>query len=140
MKKLYKLLIYTVILVLICVCFAGCAGKATNNGSTAVYSEDTELGTGSKTINVDVIADGKTVTFTINTDKETLGEALTEHNLISGEQGSYGMYVKVVNGITADYVVNQTYWSLSEDGEPLQTGVDSTKISDGKHYEITLTK
>lgn len=140
MKKLYKLPIYTVILVLICVCFAGCAGKVTNNGSTAVYSEDTELGTGSKTINVDVIADGKTVTFTINTDKETLGEALTEHNLISGEQGSYGMYVKVVNGITADYDVNQTYWSLSEDGEPLQTGVDSTKISDGKHYEITLTK
>ena len=40
---------------------------------------------------------------TINTDKEILRDALEEHNLISGEQGAYGLYVKVVNGIKADY-------------------------------------
>ena len=69
-----------------------------------------------------------------------LGDALIEHNLISGENGPYGLYVKVVNGITADYDINQSYWSLSKDGEYLQTGVDVTEISDGEHYELTYTK
>ena len=47
---------------------------------------------------------------------ESIGErfardALIEHNLIEGEKGAYGLYVKKVNGITAevtDYVLTAT--------------------------------
>ena len=73
---------------------------------TATYDRDTELGEGAKTVTVKVIADEQELTFTIHTDKETLGDALLEHKLIDGEQGPFGLYIKAVNGIIADYDVD----------------------------------
>ena len=104
---------------------------------SATYRRDTELGKGAKTIYFEVKAGDDSVTFTIHTDKETLGDALLEHELIAGDEGAYGLYVKVVNGITADYDKDGHYWSLSENGEMVMTGVDSTPITDGAHYEFT---
>ncbi len=106
----------------------------------ATYRADKSFGKGEKTITVDVIVEDKSVTFTIKTDKETLGDALIEHKLIDGEEGPYGLYVKKVNGILADYDTDGYYWSLKKDGETCMTGVDSTNISDGEHYELVLTK
>ena len=57
----------------------------------AKYTADTELGTGAKTVQVEVKAEGKSITFTIHTDKEILGDALLEHDLIAGEEGAYGL-------------------------------------------------
>lgn len=138
MKKTIKFLVFTII----CVLITSCAGSSLEQDlwETATYKEDKEFGSGEKTILVAVSVDENLVTFKINTDKETLGDALIEHELISGENGPYGLYVKVVNGITADYDVNQSYWSLSKDGEYMQTGVDVTEISDGEHYELIYTK
>ena len=102
--------------------------------------EDTELGDGEKTIMVEVVAEDKSVTFTIHSDKSTLGEVLLEHTLIEGENGAYGLYVKKVNGILADYGKNKCYWGLYKNGESLMSGVDGVEISDGEHYEIVYTK
>ena len=107
---------------------------------SAVYTESQELGTGEKTITVYVIAEEKTVEFTVHTDKETLGEALIEHNLIAGENSSYGLYVKEVNGIYADYNTTKSYWGINKNGESLMTGVDAEKITDGDEYEFVYTK
>ena len=107
---------------------------------SATYLRDMEFGTGSKTVQVEVKAEGQSVTFTIHTDKETLGEALIEHNLIAGEEGAYGLYVKFVNGIEADYDKDKTYWSFYKNGEYMMTGVDTTVISDGEHYELSKEK
>ena len=85
-------------------------------------------------------AEEQSVTFTIKTDKEILGDALLEHDLIAGEEGDYGLYVKVVNGMTADYDVDQSYWAFYKDGEYMMTGVDGTEIADGEHYELVYTK
>ena len=138
MKKTIKFLVFTII----CVLITSCAGSGVEQDlwETATYKEDKEFGNGEKTILVAVGVEENLVTFKINTDKETLGDALIEHNLISGEKGPYGLYVKVVNGITADYDIDQSYWSLSKDGEYMQTGVDITVISDGEHYELIYTK
>lgn len=106
----------------------------------ATYVNDKTFGEGKTTIYVDVVADGKSVTFTLRTDAETLGAALIAENLIEGEDGQYGLYVKKVNGMTADYDVDGSYWSISKDGELLMTGVDGEKISDGAHYALTRTK
>ena len=108
--------------------------------ANATYLEDTSFGEGAKTVTVKVIVEDKSVTFTIKTDAKTLGEALLAHNLIAGEQGDFGLYVKVVNGITADYDVDQSYWGFSKNGEYMMTGVDGTDIADGEAYELTYTK
>ena len=63
-----------------------------------------------------------------------------EHKLISGEKGPYGIYVKMVNGMYADYDIDQSYWALTKDGESLQTAVDGTVIADGDHFEIVHIK
>lgn len=107
---------------------------------TAIYTEDAEIGSGEKTLTVKVIAEEKSVALTLHTDKDTLGDALTEHQLISGEQGAYGLYVKTVNGIYADYNTTKSYWSVNKNGEYMTVGVDSAEIQDGEAYEFVYTK
>jgi len=142
MRSILKTVIFSITMTMLCVVMAACSNqkKEENLWENAVYTEDTVLGEGEKSVMVEVAAQDKSVTFTINTDKENLEEALTEHNIVSGEKGAYGLYIKVVNGITADYNVNQSYWSLSKNGEYMQTGAGDTKISDGDKYELTYTK
>lgn len=98
-----------------------------------------ETQTGSKTITVEIIADGQdTVTKTIKTDAEFLRGALESvEGLIAGEESSYGLFVKTVNGLTADDA-KQQWWCFTKGGEELFTGVDSTPIADGDKFEITL--
>lgn len=105
----------------------------------ATYRRDVEFGKGAKTVYLVVKVGEDSVTFTVNTDKDMLGDALLEHSLISGEEGPYGLYVKQVNGITADYDVDGHYWSLEQDGTPLMTGVDSTPITNGAKYSFVYT-
>ena len=87
-----------------------------------------------------VKAEEKVVTFKINTDKKTVGDALSEHKLISGEKSAYGLYVKFVNGIEADYNKTKSFWAFSKNGESMMTGVDGEEITDGSHYEFVYTK
>ena len=120
--------------------FVACADvDKTGAWETATYDRNTELGEGAKTITVKVIAEEQELTFTIHTDKATLGEALLEHRLIDGDEGPYGMYIKKVNGIVADYDTDQTYWSLSKSGVDMMVGVDGAEIADGEQYEFTRT-
>ena len=106
----------------------------------AIYRRDKEFGKGSKTIVVEVEAEDQKVAFTIHTDKETVGDALMELDLIEGEEGAYGLYVKKVNGITADYDTDKHYWALYIDGEYAMSGVDSTEVKDGVTYRLVRTK
>ena len=106
----------------------------------ATHRRDKTFGDGATTVQLEVKVEELSVTFTIKTDKTTLGEALLEHGLIEGDQGAYGMYVKKVNGITADYDVDQAYWALYKNGEACMSGVDTTEIADGEHYEFIYTK
>ena len=110
----------------------------TGDWETAAYVRDREFGKGEKTITVKVVADGQELTFTIHTDKENLEDALVEHNLIDGDVDAFGMYIKKVNGIVADYDTDKTYWAITKDGEPT-LGAKSTLIADGDAYELTKT-
>ena len=125
-------------MLVILLCFASCGSK--NPWDDAIYKEDKTFGEGKTTVEVELTVNENNVTFTLKTDKTTLGDALTEHGLIEGEEGAYGLYVKKVNGITADYDIDKTYWAFYKDGVALLTGVDSTDISNGEHYEIVYTK
>ena len=105
----------------------------------AVYTQDKTFGNGEKTVMVTVVTDDNSVKFTLNTDKDTLGDALKEYGLIEGDNGSYGLYVKKVNGIRADYDSDKAYWAFFKDGSPLEAGVDSTQINSGDSFEIRYT-
>ena len=107
---------------------------------TAIHLENAELGEGAKTVTVEVEADGQSVALTLHTDKTTLGDALTDLGLIEGEMGAYGLYVKKVNGITADYDIDQSYWALYINGDYAMSGVDTTEITDGYAYRLTRAK
>lgn len=103
---------------------------------SATYRKDTTLGKGGTTLVVEVAAGDEVITFTVMTDKETVGAALLENRLIAGEDGDFGLYIKVVNGITADYDTDGCYWSFYIDGDYAMQGVDSTAIEEGVTYRL----
>ena len=91
-----------------------------------------------KTITFEVShLDGTANSFTLMSNCETLGELLEANELIAGEDGPYGLYVKTVDGETVDESLNQ-WWCFTKDGEMLMTGVDDTVIADGEHYEAAI--
>ena len=101
----------------------------------------TVLGQGETVFDFVVVdKDGKEAKFEIHTDKKTVGEALLEVELIEGEEGAYGLYVKKVNGITADYDVDQTYWAFYINGKMAMTGVDTTNVEAGVTYSFKVEK
>lgn len=84
--------------------------------------------------------EGTQTTYQIHTDKEMVGEALLDLGLIEGENGEFGLYVKTVSGITADYEADGTYWAFYVNGEYAMSGVDSTTIEDGTAYMFKVEK
>lgn len=138
----------SICIVLALVCLLGLAAckkevnavEAKGLWKDATYLEDMTFGEGKNTAIVEVKAGEQSVTFTVNTDEEMLGAALLEHKLIDGDQGDYGLYIKKVNGITADYDTDKAYWGFYINGEYATTGVDSTKIEKDATYKLEYTK
>jgi len=95
---------------------------------------------GMKQVAVEVIhKDGTEKKFEYQTDLEYLGELLLEEGLISGTTGAYGLFVKTVDGETADYAEDQGWWRLDCNGEQAQTGADSMVLQDGDVYTWVYT-
>ncbi len=134
--------VFTVILSLVMILsFAACnTVEKTGVWENATHRRDMEFGKGAKTVVVEVKVEEQTVTFTIHTDKDTVGAALLEHELIAGEEGAYGLYVKQVNGMTADFDVDQSYWAFYINGEYAMTGVDMTEITEGANYQLAYER
>ena len=82
--------------------------------------------------------DGKETKFEIHTDKTTVGDALLELGLIAGDESEFGLYIKTVNGITADYDKDGVYWAFYINGEYAMTGVDATDITAGDSYALKV--
>ena len=135
MKKIF-LLLYIIV---IAVSAVGCVDNTYD--ATAVYTEDAVLGEGSRTITVKIVDnESKAINLTINTDCDNLGDALKEHNLVSGDNSAYGLYIKMVNGVVADFDKNGAYWAFLKNGKQLMTGADGEKIENGNTYNIVYTK
>lgn len=82
---------------------------------------------------------GETVEQKVTTTGTTLADALVESGIVEENMDEYGLYILTVNGETADYSVDQSYWALSKNGEYLMTGASSTNIAEGEHYELVYT-
>ena len=140
MKQTVQSRIIILLSALLILCLVSCRETKTDFWKDAIYTEDTTLGTGEKTITVTVEAEEKSVVFTVKTDKATLGDALVENQLVEGEQGDYGLYIKSVNGMRADYEKDGCYWSVLIGEESAMTGVDSITIQDGGAYTLACVK
>lgn len=85
-----------------------------------------------------VHGDGSQNSLVVTTDAENLRAALEPEGIIAGDESEYGLFVKTVDGETADDG-QQQWWCLTKGGAEVTTGVDSTMIADGEQYEFTLT-
>ena len=130
--------ISAVVLVLMICCFAIVSCTALKDKTDeAEHTEDTAIGTGSTEFIFEVEhLNGSVVKFTVKTDKTILSDALLENNLISGDNGAYGLYVKTVDGVTYDYDTDRVYWALYVDGSYALSGVDSQTIEAGHTYKF----
>ena len=89
---------------------------------------------------VEVVDDkGESTEFTVTTTARTLSAALLENGLVEGEEGAYGLYIEKVNGLEANYDVNQSYWAIwIEDEKSFYSASDITP-EEGVRYKLVYT-
>lgn len=98
---------------------------------------------GSKAVAIEVVDDkGASKMYKVNTDAEYLRQAMEEAKGLefSGTEGEYGMFVETVNGVTADYNADGSYWSFYVNGTYCNYGVDSQPVADGDEFKIAYEK
>ena len=94
---------------------------------------------GEKSIKVEIVDNtGASTVYNHNTDAEYLRQALEEIEglTIEGEESEYGLYIKSINGVTADYEADEAYWSIYTNGEYANNGVDSEPVHDNDSFSI----
>ena len=125
MKKTLSLVLCVVLIAALALFAAGCGtGSNETTGETKTFTF------------IVVDTEGKETTHEITTTAKTVGEALLAEELIAGEEGPYGLYVKTVGGITLDYETDGKYWAFYEGEEYGLTGVELTDITDGATYSF----
>ena len=147
MKKLFKTLLVLLAAVLMIGALASCnMGKKNEEPTmpegqlhalwdTATYTENAEVGNGSKTVQVDIVAKGHTVTLTVKTDAANLGEALYALELINDAS-----FFDVANGMKADWNADQAYWAFYIGETMASYGVNDAAISGGEYFRLVYTK
>lgn len=117
------------------------SSEVSEESSAAEAAEATDIGEGNTEFAFEVVLeDGTTTLYNVHTDEKTVGAALLGVNLIAGDDSEYGLYVKTVDGVTADYDKDGTYWAFYIDGEYASTGVDSTDVVPGSTYSFKVEK
>ena len=138
-KKQLSLILCIVLIAAMALTASGCSDKNTPQGDTVTFQDGAVLGKGETVFTLVVIdKEGNEISCQIQTDKKTVGEALLEQKLIAGEESAYGLYVKTVCGITADYDVDGTYWAFYIDDTYATSGVDTTDVVEGSTYTLKV--
>ena len=147
-KKINSSILCIMLIVAMACVIVGCStnnkgGENQESAKVNVTEEksDNVLGEGNTKFTFTVVdKDSNEESFEIHTDKKTVGEALLELDLITGDEGEYGLFVKSVNGITADYDIDKTYWAFYINGKYATSGVDKTNIEEGATYSFKVEK
>lgn len=147
-KKLLLTVLCIVLIAAMALFTTGCSKNNANhetpstNQSTepSIPADVTVKGEGNTSFYFNVTnTDGTVTKFLVKTDKKTVGEALLDLKLITGDSSDYGLYVTSVNSITADWNTECAYWAFYINGEYAQTGVDATDITAGATYGFVKT-
>ena len=124
LKKLLSMILCVVLVAAMALFATGCMenGKEEATGESVSFT----------VIVVDL--EGKETTYEITTTEATVGAALMAEELLAGEDGPYGLYIKEVAGIPLDWDTDGKYWAVYVDGEYALSGVDSLAVTEGAVY------
>ena len=138
-KKNFRSVLSLVLVAAMVLMFAGCEQ---NQGEETPQNPTNQQEIVEKSFTFEVTElDGTKKEFQVKYDTEqSVGEALVNEKLISGEVGQYGLMVDTVNGQKYDYNEDGAYWAFYVNGEYAMTGVDTTPIKDGEVYSFVATK
>ncbi len=109
--------------------------QSTTLWENAIYDSDAAVGKGSKAFTCDIEAGDKKITISVKTDKDTLGAALYEYDLINDDS-----FFDTLNGIKADWNKDNAYWAFYVNGSYALKGVNDTKITGGEHFRFVYSK
>lgn len=143
MKKILALVLALVMVMALSACGQQKDDNSGDNGAqiTLPVADGADIGSGAASFTTSVTGkDGKAINFTVHTDKETVGEALLELGIIAGDTTEYGLYVKSVNGETADYDTDGAYWAFYIGDQYAPVGVDMASIEEGTTYGFVVEK
>ncbi len=131
MDKKKKIIAAVVVIALIAV-FAGVY---------AAFGPKASQGTKSYTVEV-VNKEGESKTYSGKTDAEYLSGLMDELAAAGdfsydGTTSEYGLYITTINGETADYNTDGSYWSIYVNGEYGSYGADAQPVADGDSFTFT---
>ena len=138
-KKNFRSVLSLVLIAAMVLTFAGCGQKEIQENPETTQNQQENV---EKSFVFEVTdLDGTKKEFEVKYDTEkTVGDALVNEGLISGEKGQYGLMVDTVDGQRYDYNKDGAYWAFNINGEYAMTGVDTTPIKDGEVYSFVATK
>ena len=138
-KKHFRSVLSLVLVAAMVLMFAGCGQKQVEENPQTTQDQQEIVEKSFKFQAVDL--DGTKKEFDVKYDNEkTVGEALKNEGLISGEEGQYGLMVDTVDGQKYDYNKDGAYWAFYVNGAYANSGVDTTPIKDGEVYSFVATK
>ena len=112
--------------------------EAPTTGTTDPSADPTEP-TFAKTFTVIVVhSDGSEKSYVFGTNDDYLGPVLVEKG-IAVESDSPGLY-NTIDGETADWNVDQSYWSFYIGDEMAMYGMNDAVIHDGDVFKLVYTK
>lgn len=140
MKKISAFLLAVMMIFSLCACNKNNSQEIPQTSSSADSSpEFVEKGNGATSFLFTVVFDdGKESHYKIKTDKATVGEALQELGIVSGEEGPYGLYVTCVDGETHKYEDDGKFWAFYDGENMASTGVDKTPIKADGSYSLKV--
>lgn len=94
---------------------------------------------GVKNFTVTVVhSDGSSRDFKLTSSEEFLAPALMAEEIINDEGVETGMYY-TVDGETASWEVNQSYWAIYEGEAYANDGLNTLAVRDGAVYKLVYT-
>ena len=97
---------------------------------------------GQKAVTIQVVDQtGTSVTYEVTTDAEYLQQAMEEADglTFAYEDGPYGASVHTVNGLRADFTLDNAYWSFFVNDEYCNYGITQQPVEDGDIFRIVYT-
>ena len=140
-KSLLSIFLCVVLIAALALGMTGCktteAPESPEDTEPATFQDGAILGEGATEFSLVVVGkDGSETSCTVRTDKETVGDALLELGIVSGEDSQYGLMMYTVNGEYHRYEEDQYYWAFYIGEEYAMTGVSSTAIEAGVTYRL----
>lgn len=97
---------------------------------------------GAKTVTINVVnSEGETKEYVVKTDAEYLRQVMDEAKgfTYEGVEDATSFMVMTVNGETADWSVDQSYWGFYINGEYCNYGINEQPVADGDVFTIEYT-